>query len=148
VPVEDSLGELLRLQEEGKIRHIGISQVSVAELEQARAIAEIVSVQNLYNLADRSSEEVLDYCERENLAFIPWYPIATGSLADQGGPLATISKSHGAAPSQLALAWLLRRSPVMLPIPGTSSVGHLEENVAAASVQLTDEEFETLAKAV
>ncbi|MCX4403490.1 aldo/keto reductase [Streptomyces sp. NBC_01764] len=148
VPVEESLGELTRLQQEGKIRHIGLSQVSVAELEQAREAAEIVSVQNLYNLADRTSEDVLDYCEAENLAFIPWFPIATGTLAEPSGPLATISKSHGATPSQLALAWLLRRSPVILPIPGTSSVAHIEENVAAASVRLLDEEFEALTSAV
>ncbi|MCX4598571.1 aldo/keto reductase [Streptomyces sp. NBC_01549] len=148
VPVADSLGELTRLQQEGKIRHIGLSQVSVAELEQAREAAEIVSVQNLYNLADRTSEDVLDYCEAENLAFIPWFPIATGTLAEPSGPLATISKSRGATPSQLALAWLLRRSPVILPIPGTSSVAHIEENVAAASVRLSDEEFEALTRAV
>jgi aryl-alcohol dehydrogenase-like predicted oxidoreductase len=148
VPVEESLGELTRLQQEGKVRHIGLSQVSVAELEQAREAAEIVSVQNLYNLADRTSEDVLDYCEAENLAFIPWFPIATGTLAEPSGPLATISKSHGTTPSQLALAWLLRRSPVILPIPGTSSVAHIEENVAAASVRLSDEEFEALTSAV
>ncbi|WP_371596788.1 aldo/keto reductase [Streptomyces sp. NBC_00564] len=148
VPVEESLGELTRLQQEGKIRHIGMSQISVAELKQARAAAEIVSVQNRYNLADRASEDVLDYCEAENLAFIPWFPIATGSLAEAGGPLARISKSRSATPSQLALAWLLRRSPVILPIPGTSSVAHLEENVAAAAVRLSDEEFKTLATAV
>lgn len=148
VPVEESLGELTRLQQEGKVRHIGLSQVSVAELEQAREAAEIVSVQNLYNLADRTSEDVLDYCEAENLAFIPWFPIATGTLAEPSGPLATISKSHGATPSQLALAWLLRRSPVILPIPGTSSVAHIEENVAAASVRLSNEEFEALTSAV
>lgn len=148
VPVEESLGELTRLQQEGKIRHIGMSQISVAELKQARAAAEIVSVQNRYNLADRASEDVLDYCEAENLAFIPWFPIATGSLADPGGSLARISKSRSATPSQLALAWLLRRSPVILPIPGTSSVAHLEENVAAAALRLSDEEFKTLATAV
>ncbi|MCX5554539.1 aldo/keto reductase [Streptomyces sp. NBC_00038] len=148
VPVEESLGELTRLQQEGKIRHIGMSQISVAELKQARAAAGIVSVQNRYNLADRASEDVLDYCEAESLAFIPWFPIATGSLADAGGPLARISKSRRATPSQLALAWLLRRSPVILPIPGTSSVAHLEENVAAAAVRLSDEEFKTLATAV
>jgi aryl-alcohol dehydrogenase-like predicted oxidoreductase len=148
VPVEESLGELTRLQQEGKVRHIGLSQVSVAELEQAREAAEIVSVQNLYNLADRTSEGVLNYCEAENLAFIPWFPIATGTLAEPSGPLATISKSHGATPSQLALAWLLRRSPVILPIPGTSSVAHIEENVAAASVRLSNEEFEALTSAV
>jgi aryl-alcohol dehydrogenase-like predicted oxidoreductase len=148
VPVEESLGELTRLQQEGKVRHIGLSQVSVAELEQAREAAEIVSVQNLYNLADRTSEGVLNHCEAENLAFIPWFPIATGTLAEPSGPLATISKSHGATPSQLALAWLLRRSPVILPIPGTSSVAHIEENVAAASVRLSNEEFEALTSAV
>lgn len=148
VPVEESLGELDRLRQEGKIRHIGLSEVSVAEIEQARATTEIVSVQNRYNLADRASESVVDYCEQENIAFIPWFPIATGSLADPDGPLATISETHGATPSQLALAWLLRRSPVILPIPGTSSVAHLEENVAAATVQLTDDEFESLTKAV
>lgn len=148
VPVEESLGELELLRQEGKIRHIGLSQVSVAELKQARAAAEIVSVQNLYNLADRTSEDVLDYCAAENLAFIPWFPIATGKLADPNGPLARMSEAHGATPSQLALAWLLRRSPVMLPIPGTSSVAHLEENVAAAAVRLSDEEFATLEQAV
>jgi pyridoxine 4-dehydrogenase len=148
VPLEESLGELTRLQQEGKIRHIGMSQISVAELKQARAAAEIVSVQNRYNLADRTSEDVLDYCDAETLAFIPWFPIATGSLADPGGPLARISKSRSATPSQLALAWLLRRSPVILPIPGTSSVAHLEENVAAAAVRLSDDEFQTLATAV
>ncbi|MFK0160310.1 aldo/keto reductase [Streptomyces sp. NPDC090493] len=148
VPVEESLGALTRLQSEGKIRHIGLSQVSVAEVERARASAAIVSVQNLYNLVDRTSEDVLDYCEAENLAFIPWFPIATGKLADPAGPLAKMSADHGATPSQLALAWLLRRSPVILPIPGTSSVAHLEENVAGASVRLTEEEFTTLSKAV
>ncbi|GAA4631462.1 aldo/keto reductase [Actinoallomurus vinaceus] len=147
VPVEESLGELSLLQQEGKIRHIGLSQVSVAELEQARRLAEIASVQNRYNLADRDSEDVLEYCQAAGLAFIPWFPIATGRLADPHGPLAAIGKSHGATPSQLALAWLLRRSPVILPIPGTSTVAHLEENVAAASVRLSDEEFETLTKA-
>ncbi|WP_145751887.1 aldo/keto reductase [Micromonospora aurantiaca (nom. illeg.)] len=147
VPLADQLGELALLRQEGKIRHIGLSQVSVEEIEAARAIAPIVSVQNLYNLADRSAETVLEHCERHDLAFIPWFPIATGNLARPGGPLDAISTSHGATPAQLALAWLLRRSPVMLPIPGTSSVAHLEENVAAAEVELTDDEFEALAKA-
>ena len=147
VPLADQLGELALLRQEGKIRHIGLSQVSVEEVEAARAIAPIVSVQNLYNLADRSAEDVLEHCERHDLAFIPWFPIATGNLARPGGPLDAISKAHGASPAQLALAWLLRRSPVMLPIPGTSSVAHLEENVAAAGVELTDDEFEALAKA-
>ncbi|MEU2702184.1 aldo/keto reductase [Micromonospora aurantiaca (nom. illeg.)] len=147
VPLADQLGELALLRQEGKIRHLGLSQVSVEEIEAARAIAPIVSVQNLYNLADRSAEDVLEHCERHDLAFIPWFPIATGNLARPGGPLDAISTSHGATPAQLALAWLLRRSPVMLPIPGTSSVAHLEENVAAAGVELTDDEFEALAKA-
>ena len=147
VPLEDQLGELALLKQEGKVRHIGLSEVTVEQIEAARKITPIVSVQNLYNLADRSAEDVLDHCERNDLAFIPWFPIATGNLAKPGGPLDAISTDHGATPAQLALAWLLRRSPVMLPIPGTSSVAHLEENVAAAEVQLTDEEFEALAKA-
>jgi pyridoxine 4-dehydrogenase len=144
VPVEDSLGALTELQAEGKIRHIGLSEVSVAEIEQARKVAEIVSVQNLFNLANRSAEPVLEYAEREGLAFIPWFPIATGELARPGGPLDEAAKAHGATPAQLALAWLLRRSPNILPIPGTSKVAHLEENLAAASVELTDAEFAAL----
>ncbi|MER7891058.1 aldo/keto reductase [Micromonospora sp. NPDC094482] len=147
VPLADQLGELALLKQEGKIRHIGLSEVTVEQIEAARAITPIVSVQNLYNLADRSAESVLEYCERDDLAFIPWFPIATGNLARPGGPLDAISTAHGATPAQLAIAWLLRRSPVMLPIPGTSSVAHLEENVGAAEVQLTDDEFEALAKA-
>ncbi|MGN9808617.1 aldo/keto reductase [Micromonospora sp. BQ11] len=147
VPLADQLGELALLQQEGKIRHIGLSEVSVEEIEAARKITPIVSVQNLYNLADRSAEEVVDHCERTGLAFIPWFPIATGNLARPGGPLDAISTEHGATPAQLALAWLLRRSPVMLPIPGTSSVAHLEENVAAAEVTLTDDEYEALSGA-
>ncbi|GGL95968.1 MULTISPECIES: aldo/keto reductase [Micromonospora] len=147
VPLEDQLGELELLRQEGKIRHIGLSEVTVEQIVAARRIAPIVSVQNLYNLADRSAEEVLEHCEGNDLAFIPWFPIATGNLAKPGGPLDAISTAHGATPAQLALAWLLRRSPVMLPIPGTSSVAHLEENVAAAEVQLTDDEYEALAKA-
>ncbi|MBB5825322.1 aldo/keto reductase [Micromonospora carbonacea] len=147
VPLADQLGELALLKQEGKIRHIGLSEVTVAQIEQARRITPIVSVQNLYNLADRSAEDVLDHCERNDLAFIPWFPIATGNLAKPGGPLDAISTDHGATPAQLALAWLLRRSPVVLPIPGTSSVAHLEENVAAAQVQLTDDEYAALAKA-
>ncbi|MGA3563867.1 aldo/keto reductase [Melissospora conviva] len=148
VPLADQLGELALLKQEGKIGHIGLSEVSVAEIEAAQAITPIVSVQNLYNVANRQSEEVLEYCERNDLAFIPWFPIATGELAKPGGPLDAIAREHGATPAQLALAWLLRRSPVMLPIPGTSSVAHLEENVAAAQVQLTDDEYAALTKAV
>ncbi|MFI7077328.1 aldo/keto reductase [Micromonospora sp. NPDC049903] len=147
VPLEDQLGELVLLRQEGKIQHIGLSEVTVAQVEAARRIAPIVSVQNLYNVADRSAEEVLTYCEANDIAFIPWFPIATGELARPGGPLDAISTEHGATPAQLALAWLLRRSPVMLPIPGTSSVAHLEENVAAATIELTDAEYESLATA-
>ncbi|RKN50721.1 aldo/keto reductase [Micromonospora endolithica] len=146
VPLEDQLGELALLKQEGKIRHIGLSEVTVEQIEAARKITPIVSVQNLYNLADRGAEDVVAHCERNDLAFIPWFPIATGNLARPGGPLDAISTEHGATPAQLALAWLLRRSPVMLPIPGTSSVAHLEENVAAAEVELTDSEYETLSQ--
>jgi pyridoxine 4-dehydrogenase len=147
VPLEDQLGELALLKQEGKVRHIGLSEVTVEQIGAAQKITPIVSVQNLYNLADRSAEKVLDHCERNDLAFIPWFPIATGNLAKPGGPLDAIATGHDATPAQLALAWLLRRSPVMLPIPGTSSVAHLEENVAAAEATLTDDEFEALAKA-
>ncbi|WP_431727506.1 aldo/keto reductase [Verrucosispora sp. TAA-831] len=147
VPLEDQLGELVLLRDEGKIQHIGLSEVTVAQVEAARRIAPIVSVQNLYNVADRSADEVLTYCEGNDIAFIPWFPIATGELARPGGPLDAIATEHGATPAQLALAWLLRRSPVMLPIPGTSSVAHLEENVAAARIDLTDAEYESLATA-
>ena len=144
VPVEDSLGAIKELQDAGKIKHVGLSQVSVAELEQARKVVEVVSVQNLYNLADRSSEDVLDHCEKESIGFIPWFPVASGELAKPGGVLDEIAKDHRATHAQLALAWLLRRSPVMLPIPGTSSVAHVEENCAAAEVELTDAEFQAL----
>lgn len=144
VPADESLGELKKMQDEGKIRHFGLSEVSVAEIEHARTIIEVVSVQNLYNLANRQSEEVLDYCTKNNIGFIPWFPVASGDLARLGGPLDEAAKKHNATVAQLALAWLLRRSPVMLPIPGTSSVAHLEENVGAASVTLTDEEFQAL----
>ncbi|WP_405182372.1 aldo/keto reductase [Nocardia sp. NBC_01377] len=148
VPLADQIGALLEFQQEGKIRHIGLSEVSVEQLAQAREIAEIASVQNLYNLANRRAEDVLDYAEANGIAFIPWFPIATGELARPGGPLDTFAKQHGATPSQLALAWLLRRSPVLLPIPGTSSVAHVEENTAAATITLTDEEFAALSDAV
>ena len=147
VPVEDSLGAIKELQEKGLIRHVGLSQVSVAEIEQARKVVEVVSVQNLYNLADRSSEDVLDYCEREGIAFIPWFPVASGGLAKPGGVLDEIAKDHRATHAQLAIAWLLKRSPVMLPIPGTGSVAHLEENCAAAEVELTDDEYHALLRA-
>jgi len=148
VPAEDQIGELAALQSEGKIRHIGLSEVTVAEIKQAQKVANIVSVQNLYNLANRKSEEVLNFAEQQNIAFIPWFPLATGQLAAAGGPLASSAKKHDSSPSQLALAWLLRRSPVILPIPGTSSVAHLEDNLAAAAIELTDDEFQALTDAV
>ena len=144
VPLVDSVGELKLLQDEGKIHHIGLSNVTVEQLHEAQEIAEIVSVQNLYNLVNRKAEDLLDHCEEHGIAFIPWFPLATGKLAGAGGPLDEISREVGASPSQLALAWLLRRSPVMLPIPGTSSVEHLEDNLKAATIELTDEQFEAL----
>ena len=144
VPLADQLGALVELQAEGKIGRIGLSEVSVSEIEAARAITPIVTVQNLYNLAERGAEPVLDYCERENLGFIPWFPMATGRLAQPGGPLQRIANEHGATPAQLALAWLLQRSPALLLIPGTSTVAHLEENVAAALIELTPSDIQQL----
>ena len=144
VPLEDSVGALKELQEEGKIRHVGVSNVSVEELERARAVVDVVTVQNRYNLTERHSESVLEACERDGLGFIPWFPLAIGELARPGGPLDDLARRHDAAPGQLALAWLLARSPVMLPIPGTASVEHLEENVAAQSIELAREEVERL----
>jgi aryl-alcohol dehydrogenase-like predicted oxidoreductase len=146
VPYEESIGALKELQDAGKIRLVGVSNVSLEQLATARSIVEVVSVQNRYNLTDRRSEDVLDECERQGLGFIPWFPLATGQLAQPGGPLDEIAEAHRATPSQIALAWLLKRSPVMLPIPGTSSVGHLEENVAAAAIELTEAEFETISR--
>jgi aryl-alcohol dehydrogenase-like predicted oxidoreductase len=148
VPVADQIGALAEMQVEGKIRHIGLSEVSVDQIEEAAKTAPIVSVQNLYNLSQRNAEPVLEYAEQNDLGFIPWFPLATGELAKPGGPLDEIAREHNASPSQLALAWLLKRSPVMLPIPGTSSVEHLEDNVNAALVSLTDDEFDRLTKAV
>jgi len=144
IPAEEPLGALAELREEGKIRHIGLSEVSVEQIQRAQQIVPIVSVQNRYNLTDRDSEDVLDFCEREGIGFIPWFPLATGDLARPGGPLDEIATRYGASPAQVALAWLLWRSPVMLPIPGTSSVEHLVENVAAASLELDEEEFAEL----
>jgi pyridoxine 4-dehydrogenase len=146
-PAEDQIGELLKLQQEGKIRHIGLSEVDVDQLDAAQKVATIVSVQNMYNVSVRKAEPVLEACERQNIGFIPWFPLAAGPLAAADGPLQRIATDHDASPSQLALAWLLKRSPVMLPIPGTSKVAHLEENVAAAGIELSDDEFETLSKA-
>jgi len=146
VPEEDQFGAIREFQREGKIRHAGLSEVTVAEIERARKFFDVVSVQNRYNLADREWEPVLDYCDRENIAFIPWFPLQVGKLAGNRGPLATIAKSHRATPSQIALAWLLDRSKVMLPIPGTSSVKHLEENMGAAAIRLTEKEFASIGK--
>ena len=144
VPVEESLGVLKDFQKAGKIRHIGMSEVSTAELDQAAKAATIVSVQNQYNLSDRRHESVLQYSEKHKLAFIPWFPVAAGKLARPGGPLDQIAKKHNASVSQVSIAWLLHHSPVMLPIPGTSSVLHLEENQAAANVHLSPEEWKTI----
>jgi aryl-alcohol dehydrogenase-like predicted oxidoreductase len=145
VPLEDQLGELKAMQTEGKIRHFGLSEVSVQEIEASKKHIEVVTVQNLYNLANRKSEEVLDYCEKNAIGFIPWFPVASGELARPGGLLDNMAKQHDATSAQLALAWLLKRSPVMLPIPGTSSIDHLEENTAAAHQTLSDDEFQALA---
>ncbi|MEO6816454.1 MAG: aldo/keto reductase [Edaphobacter sp.] len=140
-PVEESLGEIAKLQAEGKIRHVGLSEVKPDEIEQAQKIVKIVSVQNKYNLSDRAYEETLEYCEQHGLAFIPWFPVAGGELVKPGGKLDAAAKKYGATVSQLSLAWLLHRSPVILPIPGTTSVTHLEENVGAAGVKLSDAEW-------
>jgi aryl-alcohol dehydrogenase-like predicted oxidoreductase len=144
VPLEESLGALIELRNEGKIARIGLSNVSVDQLRRARELTQIVSVQNRYNLIDRADEDVLEECEREGLAFIPWYPLSTGKLATRGGPLAHIAERHGASPAQLALAWLLHRSAVMVPIPGTASVEHLEEDVGAALIELSADEVREL----
>ena len=147
VPVEESLGAIAKLQQQGKIRHIGLSEVKPAEIDRARQVVDIVSVQNRYNVGDREHEDVLEYCEEHGLAFIPWYPVAAGKLAQPGGKLDTIAKRHGATVAQLSIAWLLYRSPVMLPIPGTSSVAHLEENLKAATISLSDAELKEIEKA-
>jgi aryl-alcohol dehydrogenase-like predicted oxidoreductase len=144
VPFEDSVWALAELRDEGKIRHVGLSNVGVRELVAALDIVPIVSVQNRYNLTDRSSEAVIETCEREGIAFIPWFPLATGKLARPGGDLDEIASRHDATPAQVALAWLLAKSPAMLPIPGTSSVEHLEENVVAAELRLSEKEVATL----
>lgn len=148
VPLQEQVGELAALRDEGKIAHIGLSEVSVEELRAAQEVTPIATVQNLYNLSHRKAEALLDHCDRHRIGFIPWFPLATGKLSQAGGPLAEISERSGHSPSQLALAWLLQRSDVMLPIPGTSSVAHLEENTAAAGIELSDEDYEALAHAV
>ena len=138
VPFEESLGSLIELRDEGKVRHLGVSNVTVEELDQAQALTEIVSVQNRFNLQDRDAEDVLDACTERDLAFIPWFPLAAGPLARPGGPVDRIAERHDATPSQIALAWLLHRSPAMLPIPGTGSPGHLRENINAALIELPE----------
>ena len=138
VPVEESLGAIKKLQEQGKIRHVGLSEVKVPEIEQARKVVEIVSVQNRYNIGDRAHDAVVDYCSKQGIAFIPWFPVAAGKLAQPGGRLDQAASKHGVTVGQLSLAWLMRRSKMMLPIPGTKSLEHLEENVAAVKVQLAD----------
>jgi pyridoxine 4-dehydrogenase len=144
VPLVDSLGAFRELQDEGKVRHVGVSNVTVDQLDRAREVVDVVSVQNRYSLTDRDSEDVLEACEREGLGFLPWFPLATGRLARPGGPLDQVAEAHDATPAQMAIAWLLQHSPVTLPIPGTSSAGHLEENVAAANLELSDQEMERL----
>jgi pyridoxine 4-dehydrogenase len=141
VPAEESLAELVALQQEGKIRHIGLSQVTVAQIEQARKTVTVVSVQNLYNLSSRRADPTLEYCQREGIAFIPWFPIGGGLLTGSTGTVRDVADEHDATTAQVAIAWLLHRSPAMLPIPGTASVAHLEENVAAASLRLSDQQY-------
>jgi pyridoxine 4-dehydrogenase len=141
VPVEDSLGALNECQTQGKIKYIGLSEVSPQEIDQASRVSTIVTVQNRYNLTDREHERTLIYCEEHRLGFIPWFPVAAGKLAKPGGPLDELARRHGVSVAQLSLAWLLHRSPVMLPIPGTSSVKHLEENIAASAIHIPEEEW-------
>ena len=144
VPRDEQFAAIKTLLDKGTIRHAGLSEVSVEEIKAASKVFKVATVQNRYNLADRASESVLDYCEKEGIGFIPWFPLAAGDLAKPGSLLDTIAQRHKAAPSQIALAWILKRSPVILPIPGTSKVAHLEENVAAADIKLSDEEFASL----
>ncbi|MGB8874807.1 MAG: aldo/keto reductase [Solirubrobacteraceae bacterium] len=144
VPIEDSVAALAELQEEGKIRHIGLSNVGVEEIERAQEIAPIVSVQNQYNVVNRASEDVLRFCEEAGIPFLPYFPLAVGELAESGTALADIAASHGATPAQVALAWLLQHSPVTVPIPGTSSIAHFDENLEAAELELEDDELEAL----
>lgn len=146
VPQEDQFGVMKDMQDEGLIRHLGLSEVSIEEIKAAQKVFSVASVQNLYNLVTRQSEDVLDYCEAQNIGFIPWFPLAAGNLAKPGSILDEMGQKYEASPSQLALAWVLKRSPVMLPIPGTSRVKHLEENVAAAAIQLSDEDFSALSE--
>jgi pyridoxine 4-dehydrogenase len=146
VPADDQLGTLKDLQAQGKIRHIGLSEVSVAQIEHAQTIVPVVSVQNRYSVADRGSEDVLEYCEKKNIGFIPWFPLAAGRVSGANSPIARVAEQFKASPSQVALAWLLARSPVMLPIPGTSKVEHLEENIAAARLKINSAEMAELGR--
>lgn len=147
VPAEEQFGVLRDLRDEGKVGSVGLSEVSVEEIKAARKVVPVATVQNLYNLTERKSEDVLDYCETEGIGFIPWFPIASGELAKPGGPVDEVAKATGGSPSQVALAWLLARSPVTLPIPGTSTVAHLEENCAAAELKLSGEQVAQLTAA-
>jgi aryl-alcohol dehydrogenase-like predicted oxidoreductase len=144
VPAEDQFGAIAELQHEGKIRHVGLSEVAVDELADARRTLDIATVQNLYNLTNRRSDPVLEVCERDAIGFLPWYPLDVGKLNVAGGAVADVARRHGATPGQVALAWLLHRSPVMLPIPGTSRVSHLEDNTAAAALELSDDDLAAL----
>jgi aryl-alcohol dehydrogenase-like predicted oxidoreductase len=144
VPVEESLGVIKKLQQAGKIRHVGLSEVKPAEIDRARKVIEIVSVQNRYNVGDREHEDTLDYCAKHGIVFIPWFPVAAGDLARPGGKLDALAKKHGATVSQLSLAWLLQHSPVIAPIPGTTSIAHLDENVASSNVKLDPAEWEAI----
>ena len=144
VPAAEQLGVLAELREQGKVRHVGLSEVAVDQVQAARELVPVASVQNRYSLADRAWEPVVDYCQREGIAFLPWSPLGAGRLAEAGGALVAVARRHHATAAQVALAWLLCRSPVMLPIPGTSSVAHLEENLAAATLRLTDDQFRLL----
>ncbi|HEY5145511.1 MAG TPA: aldo/keto reductase, partial [Polyangiaceae bacterium] len=146
VPAAEQFGVLRDLQREGKVASVGLSEVSVKEIQAAQKVVPIATVQNLYNLGNRKAEAVVDYCDREGIGFIPWFPIASGKLLEPGGPLSAVAHAVGATPSQVALAWLLRRSKVVLPIPGTSSVAHVEENCLAGTVSLSDAQYETLKK--
>ena len=144
VPREEQFGVMKELQDEGKVRHLGLSEVSVDDIKEAQEVFEVATVQNIYNLTNRQHEDVLEHCQSEGIGFIPWFPLAAGDLAKPGGPVAEAAEAHDASPGQIALAWLLEHSEVMLPIPGTGSVEHLVENVAAADIELTDEEIATL----
>ncbi|PIO82242.1 hypothetical protein BSQ39_01035 [Loigolactobacillus backii] len=145
IPLEDQLGELKKMQDEGKIKHLGLSQVKIPELQAAEKIAHIDAVQNLYNVTDRSDEDVLDYAEQHKIVFVPWFPLATGKLANEGSVLKKIADKYQASPAQIALAWLLKRSPMMLPIPGTANLDHLAQNVAATAIKLSDNDFQAIA---